>query len=354
MRKIQFILFGAWLITACQQEVSITEESNDCQSIYLSAMVESNAKSRAPYLYTAPNSTEPDGKLYTTVLASSTKQAFTHVSGSDGTDNGVVAIHTQANFDNNTPQLLKDAVYPKSGTPVYFIGLHPQTRWEVNNGGTQAAITIDGSQDVMFAPRIEGTYAQDNTLNSQVLPFKHLLTWLKINIKAEDETTIAAWGKITNMKITSKDKVMIDLGAEYSNLNCVSYSYADNNNTLLPVRYIENDNVFPGANGYSMKQSFDKVAYVLCTPVEATEKTVVDGVDVTTAEYTLHIETEKRKIELPIDLKKNNDTYFTGNTRSRHFTLNLTFKMGNTIVITATLEVTDWKYGGMTDEDVSI
>jgi hypothetical protein len=57
---------------------------------------------------------------------------------------------------------------------------------------------------------------------------------------------------------------------------------------------------------------------------------------------------------LPIDLKTDDDTYFSENTRSKHFTLNLTFKMGNTIVITATLQVTDWKYGGMTDEDVTV
>ena len=354
MKKILFILCSAWLMLACRQEASITEDGNDYRSIYLSAMVENTTESRAPYVYTVPNSTEMDGKLYTTVLASSNKIVFKHEDGANGTDNGTVAIHTQANFDNNTPQLLKDAVYPKTGTPVYFIGLHPQTGWEVNDAGTQAAITIDGSQDVMFARRIVGTYAQNNSLNSQALPFQHLLTWLKINIKAEDETTIAAWGKITSMKITSKDKVVIDLGAEESNTACVSYDFSANDNELLPVRYVANDNEFPGTDGYAMKQSFDKVAYVLCAPVDATEKTVVEGEDVTTAEYILHIETEKRKIELPIDLKTNDDTYFSENTRSKHFTLNLTFKMGNTIVITATLQVTDWKYGGMTDEDVTV
>ena len=350
MKKILFILCSAWLMLACRQEAFITEDSNDCQSIYLSAMVENHAPSRAPYVYTAPNSTNSDGKLYTMVLASSDQTAFKHVNGSNGANDGVVAIHTEANFDNNTPQLLKDAVYPKSGTPVYFIGLHPQTGWQVNAEGTQAAITIDGSQDVMFAPRIYGTYAND----SKSLPFNHLLTWLKINIKAEDATTIAAWGKITSMKITSNDKVVIDLGAQDSNLDCVSYGYSDNDNTLLPVRYVANDNEFPGTDGYTMKTSFDNVAYVLCAPVDATEKDVVEGKDVTTAEYTLHIETEKRKIELPIDLKKNNDTFFTENTRSKHFTLNLTFKMGNTIVITATLQVTDWKHGGTSNNDVFI
>lgn len=352
MKKITFAIFGLWLMVACQQEISVAEDSKERGAIYLSAMVENQVESKAPYQYTAPNSANADGKLYTTVLASSEKTVFKHDSNANGTGDGVVSIHTQANFDNNTPQLLKDAVYPKQGTPVYFIGLHPQTGWTVNDDGTNATIQIDGSQDVMFAPRIVGTYAQDNTsLNAQQLAFKHLLTWLKVKIKAEDDQTIAAWGKIKKMTITSKNTISVDLSKENSDLTCVSYS----NDVQLPLYYVHDDSEFPGTVGYTMTTSGGE-AYVLCTPVDATATTVVDGKDVETAEYILHIETEKRVLDLPIDLRKNSNTdgYFTESTRSRCFTLNLTFKMGNTIVITATLEVTDWKYGGTTDKDIDI
>ena len=71
----------------------------------------------------------------------------------------------------------------------------------------------------------------------------------------------------------------------------------------------------------------------------------IDGVDVEIPEYTLHIETDNRKIELPIDLRRNADQYFMGSTRARCFTLNLTFKVGSTILVSA--EIEDWTFGGM-------
>lgn len=364
MKKIAWVLFSIWWLVACQQELPVAEENKEGGPIYLSAVVESQTASRAPYTYTVPNSTNA-GKLYTTVLASSVFEngaySFKHVEGNNGEHGGMVSIHTDANFESETPQLLANAVYPPEGTPVYFIGLHPQNTWNVNDAGTQASLTIDGSQDAMFAPRIEGTYAQDDQLNTEQFTFKHLLTWLRIKIKAEDEataasgTTIKAWGKIKNMKITSKNQIMIDLSAVTNNtLECVSYSESTGYTGFLPIRYVKDDTEFPGTEGYELKPEWDEVAYVLCTPVNATETVYDDNVneDVETAEYTLHIETENRTVGLPIDLKKNDTEYFTGNTRSHFFTLALNFKMGNTIVITATLEVSDWQYGGTGTGDI--
>ena len=59
---------------------------------------------------------------------------------------------------------------------------------------------------------------------------------------------------------------------------------------------------------------------------------------------------------VPIDLKVNASEYFGEDevndttTRSRCFTINLTFKMGNTIVVTA--DVTDWDLGGGADVEM--
>lgn len=370
MKKIAWVLFSIWCLVACQQESPVPEANKEGGPIYLSALVENQAASRAPYNYTVPNSANVDGKLHTTVLASSVFEngtyRFKHENGYNGLSGEIVSIHTHANFESETPQLLANAVYPIQGTPVYFIGLHPQDAWIVNDAGTQANLTIDGSQDAMFAPRIEGTYAQDNqTINTEQLIFKHLLTWLKIKIKAEDEetadagTTIKAWGKIKSMKITSKDQVTIDLSSATNNtLEVVSYGQSTGSTGLLPIHYRKDDEEFPGTAGYELQSDWDEVAYVLCAPVQATAKKydINEGKDVETAEYTLHIETENRKVELPIDLRKNDKNdgteYYTGDTRSRFFTLALNFKMGNTIVITATLEVTDWKYGGTGNGEV--
>lgn len=49
-------------------------------------------------------------------------------------------------------------------------------------------------------------------------------------------------------------------------------------------------------------------------------------------------------MEVPIDLRVNSTSFYEGSTRAKCFTLNLNFKMGNTIVVTA--NVADWTLGG--------
>ena len=87
MKKIAWVLFSIWWLVACQQELPVAEENKEGGPIYLSAVVESQTASRAPYTYTVPNSTNA-GKLYTTVLASSVFEngaySFKHVEGNNG------------------------------------------------------------------------------------------------------------------------------------------------------------------------------------------------------------------------------------------------------------------------------
>lgn len=365
------IILGIILITACRKD-DIPKSIGEGSPIYLSAVAEGSDVTRTPYEYTVPNDSE-DGVLHAAIWASSyrsgTEGNYTYtypnpnppLNGKNGIGDtaGQVAIHATADFDSGYPQLLDQAVYPQSGTPVFFVGLHPQTGWESNN--EKATFTFDGSQDVMFAPRIEGKYADTSTNDNLVfdvpeLKFWHLLTWLKVRMVAEDEDTMKAWGEITSVKITSRNQVNIDISREDDmtegkiNLGCITYMDSGNNG-LLPLRAVGSNDVFPSSSGYQLKyiQYGDniknhEVAYVLCSPVIAVESTVEDGKDVTVPEYTLHIETKNRKIELPIDLMRNDTNFYIGDTRAKCFTLNLTFKMGNTIVVTA--EVEDWKLGG--------
>lgn len=353
-----------WL-TSCQKE-NLLNSCIDGAPIYLSAITEHSTDTRAPYEYTSPNDGE-NGVLHAAIWASSfgnDGNGYTYpnpappLNGKNGTggNKNQVAIHATADFDSDAPQLLNQAVYPKAGTTVFFVGLHPQSGWSVNADANKANFKFNGSNDVMYAPRIKGQYAEsDNTevINVPELQFHHLLTWLKVRIKAENDEVIAAWGKITKMEISSDIEVEIDLsdkqlnnGAEVSD-GVFDFSKCKFSNPgKLNLYKAGSDDVFATSTGYTMStaNSQDELAYVLCSPVDAIATKVVDGKDVTAPEYTLYIETENRRVELPIDLKKNANEYYTGNTRGKHFTLNLTFKIGNTIIVTARAD--DWEFGG--------
>ena len=364
MRRFIYIILTALCATGCQKDI-LPSDNPESSLVYLSAIAESNTTTRTPYQYTAPNENE-DGVLRAAIWASSygnDKDGYRYPSlgfnGKNGTGEyeNKVAIHTTANFDSGEPQLLNEAVYPRTGTVVFFTGLHPQTNWQINGDNNKASFTFDGSQDVMYAPRRQGRYAQDNTtFDVPQLLFHHLLTWFKVYIKAENEDAVSAWGKIKTMTITSKTKVEIDLSDQ--NPNAAEKNVTDGDfhfskctfseDGRLPLHKAGSDEVFPDSNGYTLTTtSNDMVAYVLCAPVKGVKTTVENLIDVTVPEYTLYIETDTRKIELPIDLKLDEDTYFTGaasDARGKYFTLNLTFRMGNTVLVTAQAE--DWKLGG--------
>lgn len=371
MKEIIYIILAAVLLAGCQKE-DFNDPSSVGSLIYLSATTENSTPiTRTPYEYTVPND-QPDGILNTAIWASSfysAQNGYTYpnpnppLNGKNGTGANAnqVAIHATAHFDSGSPQLLDQAVYPQSGTPVFFVGLHPNSNWSSDAEGKTANFKFNGSQDVMFAPRIEGQYADESTLNNPVfdvpeLNFRHLLTWMKIKVVAESQNAMSAWGKIKDIKITSQNQLSVDINrgdianGVFDFKKQVSYSASADHSGYLPLYKTGTNNVFPDAGGYQLKYypevtAPQEVAYVLCSPVDALETVVEDGVDVKYPEYTILIETENRKVSVPIDLKINETTYFTSNTRAKCFTLNLTFKMGNTIVVTG--DIVDWTLGGV-------
>lgn len=112
--------------------------------------------------------------------------------------------------------------YPESGT-VYCVGLYPFSTSEWTNtdasgaaSNTHASHAIDGTQDLMFAPEIEGTWAN----RFETLAFTHQLTWLKINVIAENSRAISAWGNITDITVTSPgNKLTVDLSTGTASCN---------------------------------------------------------------------------------------------------------------------------------------
>lgn len=374
----------------------VPEQADEGSRIWLSAAVEAPQVTRSPYV---PDK-DPDADTYhpasdnvlsADVWGSTTGYLFKHEidpedgdpydgNGKDGSDDTKVAIHTSASFRSGDPQLLSAAIYGKDGDaapPVYFVAFHPNgwTTTDGDSAGKVAAYTLDGNDDVMFAPQVSGHYATDYALSPE-LYFRHLLTWLRIEMKAENETVSNSWGLLKSITVRSNSTVTVDLtsdaynaGGEYkfdditfSGETDMKFYRTDEEEVfegnVMTVRKVFTDDVFPESGGYLIPGKPDvatddiapvEVAYVMCAPVDATETTVVDGNDVPSAEYVITINTEKRTVTVPVDLHYAADTPYVGSTRRKQFTLSLLFKMGNTVSVATS--VTDWVPGGVVVSD---
>lgn len=374
-----YLICGLGLLFAACRKETAEDSAPSAERIYLRATVANRTATRAPYYITAPQREKP---LVADVWASTTPYEFKNVPGANGQNNTDVALHTTAKFTNGTGQLLYDAVYPNQGNTsalVYFVGLHP-TGWTTPAAGDPltgktAACTFTGCEDVMFAPQISGKYAENvDEKDWPEFRFHHLLTWLKVRIKADGEAVSEAWGKLKSLKIESKYTVTVDL-REKNDKNAAYDPAKPEERVAFPDDATPRTKEFdfyktgtdqafvnPGdeKSWYELPyddRNVDTVAYVLCAPVDATDEidTGGDGTLAKTTEYTLLVETEFRKVEVPVDLRMEKPSspdveqpYFEGSTMSRQFIINLLFKMGNNIAVSAA--VTDWQTGGLGSE----
>ena len=376
LRKTLYIVVTVLIcLNACQDDEHMIIRSEG-KPIYLSASLEGKPMTRSPYApggtgaYSSPT---PETPLHTDVWASTTPNLFTREYDSEGKpldgsgDDARVAIHTDATFQSGDPQLLRAAIYPKNNT-VSFVAFSPISTvgqgWADDNG-EYALYTFDGNDDVMFAPQVQGTYATDYS-KSPTLSYHHLLTWLRIEMKAESKEVADSWGKISAMTIKSKNHVKINLkpgaytdGAyNFDDSEAISYS----NEIDMPFYKTVEKESYDGAQVTMVKKYTDDVftnveipyleteemAYVLCAPVIGTDKKVVDGVDVDAEEYVISIKTDKRTVDIPVNLRHKVDGVeqpFLESTRGTQFTLTLNFKMGNTIYLTSSIQ--DWIVGGL-------
>lgn len=360
-----FVLAGMMACTNDTPGIRPTDE--EASRIYLSAGVGGPVvSSRTPYQYEVPTMTQP---LDVSVWASTTMGNFEN-KGENGSY-GTVAIHTQAHFQSGAPQLLGQAIYPKNdNTPVHFVGFHPKSsdtdKWTLQNNNNSASFTFTGKEDVMFAPQISGAYDTAYE-NSPTFHFRHLLTWLRIEMIADmDEEDVEnrkavaeAWGEIVSMTISSKNQVTVNnLSEDVFNSSNVIFS---GEATDMNLYHIGTDVVFPGADSQMIPyEKLTEVAYVLCAPVDGDDMqySVDEGKEVKVPEYTLHVKTTKRDVHIPIDLmKKDGDAVspFTENTMGYQFVIQLNFKMGNVIGVSAAISLdanTDWFTHGTGSTDL--
>ena len=354
MKKILYIfLFMMFAVMACDR----MEDARDVHSIYIDVCTEDEsnaAETKAPYLATVPSSSDP---LEAKVLVSTTSYEYP-ATGEDGSESysGKIAVHTDARFTNASSQLLNGALYngDEAKQPmVYFSALHPQTGWYVSgtSGSTdyKASFTFNGSQDVMFAPQTTGKYKDHNP----ELEFKHLLTYIRLSVYAENEAVSNAWGDITSIKIRNtadmgdgSGKVTVDLSKKYDATAVEFETYQDHQTPFYGngTNDVFQDRIIP----YPATNK-EEVAYTLISPVMAKSKDSFNA-DLLIPEFEIVIVTEKRSAIVIVDLMNQSEAtdfdqkYYSGSTMGKQFTVTLKFTMGNTVAAQA--KISSWKTGG--------
>lgn len=378
MRRIIHISLLICLISCQQNGLDAVQVG---APIYVAASVGGSTMTKAPYMPMdnkghMVETPSPEHPLKTDVWGSTTSYIFTEefydqekTRPWDGSDeSGKVAIHTDATFQSGDPQLLRAAIYNKNTKPtVYFVAFSPISqgaeKWVASEDGKSASFVFSGNDDVMFAPQVQGTYATDYS-KSPVLSYRHLLTWLRVEMQAESKEVSDSWGAIKSMTIRSNSNVKIDLQKEAYN-NDGTYNFENvvfSEETDLNFYKTIEEESYDGAQ-VTMKKKFtdevftdikvpylkkEELAYVLCAPVVGTDKKVVDGEEIDAEEYVITISTDKRNVAIPVDLRhmvSGEVQPFLGSTRCMQFTLSLNFKMGNTIYLTSSVQ--DWKVGGL-------
>lgn len=388
MRRIIHISLLICLISCQQNGLDAVQVG---APIYVAASVGGSTMTKAPYMPMDNQghmieTPSPEYPLMTDVWGSTEAYEFTEkfydpeekTRPWDGSDeSGKVAIHTDATFQSGDPQLLRAAIYNKNTKPtVYFVAFSPIShgaeKWVASDDGKSASFVFSGNDDVMFAPQVEGRYAQEFS-KSPLLHFRHLLTWLRIEFKAESKEVSDSWGAIQSMTIRTKNKVTVDLTEDAYQKDPFAYDFDGQDNIVFSndadmyfYKVVEEDSyvgsqvtvvkkytddIFPqaGINKNVPYLQTEELAYVLCAPVKGQGKIVENGEEVDSPEYYIDLVTQKRTVSIPIDLRVLDNTAkevaFMGSTRGLQFTITLNFKMGNTIYLTSSVQ--DWKVGGL-------
>lgn len=132
--------------------------------------------------------------------------------GTGGTAPTFLPCRSSAHFTSSTLTYPADALrYPADNvTPVYCIGLYPQSGWTPNGAGTSVTHAIDGETDLMFASERSGN---GSTLITPLV-FNHMLTWLKLCICAHEADAIESWGAVTELSVQNPgDQITVTLGS---------------------------------------------------------------------------------------------------------------------------------------------
>lgn len=243
--------------------------------------------------------------------------------------------------------------FPSPEFKVYMIGLTPYD-YTVDPSAETAKITIDGRQDVMYAPEVVTTKLEVQNLKFASLDFEHKLTKLELRARADGQAAIDKFGKITKLELLeSNDAAGTKVVGIYPDITVKlatgETTAAGTLNTAFPWynMSVDEDDVVSYSdvtyvNGkYKLTTDATRIAYTLIPAMKA-------GVAAGDFELKLKISYTgdddvpmTKEVEVNLKDKEGND--FAGSTKGYSFLITLNFSDGE---INAVATVQEWYEGG--------
>jgi len=317
--KIRYILLGLPLMAACSDiEPVATPETVGTTAVVISdTFGDTKASVRAEaYTETVPSES---AKLLADIWYSTTMWKYPgNTYGTKGVSDDGLSIDAHRTITYQGPSITnsdltgdqKAIKYP-AGKTLYSVGLYPQGKWKpIPPDSTQAQATVDGIQDLMYAPQISGTQA--DPLSAKAQQFAHQLCWIKIRLRSRDLTAGETWGKVDTVQIKTLPTAEVD----FENGN-VTFSGTETYLTVL-------DSAATG--GMKMPIMSTEVGSVMVSPITASPY-----------EYTVRVVCQHHTKEVTVPLTNNTGTAYTGNTAGKVFVITLYFSPLSTIEFTASL-----------------
>lgn len=226
------------------------------------------------YYETVPTESHP---LFADVWFSTDSGSYPGTRGASKPDN-YIDVHRQIEYMDGSSTYPKpvDNVYLQypldESVPVYCVGFYPQDAWSVSDDGLRATATVNGKDDLMFATQIEGKKQDGDFLSSKQQLYRHLQTWIKVSVHADESVSPEAWGKITRIRVRSKANMTVTLG------NTTDGAPVCGEGDTWITAYEAGEE-----GGHAFNTTVEEIGSVFVTPVTGTEGTpAVCDIEVTT------------------------------------------------------------------------
>lgn len=302
MMKKKAIYIGLTIVaalTGCTRKLADDSSQNSERIAVCAGIGEPSIVTRAEYIYTTPSEEHP---LDAQVWFSADPAEFAN-SGSATS----LPRHSEIEFVSGEMTFPTTDILPyASGSSTYAVGFWPKTAaWNANGAYTQVTCAIDGTDDLMFAPKIEATEGNHFT-TAAPLTFGHLLTWVKIRVTAANSEAITAWGNITDIIVSSSTSLTVTLGN-----GSVAY------NTLGTITGYSN------VTGTALTTNSQELCSLFCAPTD-------------NAQYTIKVksanEPEGKSVDVNLtDLGGSSIGSGFNATKGKEFIITLTFQPFNMI-----------------------
>ena len=346
------------MLAACSSDNDIDNASGNDEeyAITLAAGIGGlTTSSRAAETYndTVPSSTSP---LAADVWLSSDRGVYIHKADdyvtSTHAGNDEYHLHHQMTYTSgqltflNASSVKNLLLYSVDKTKrTYIVGFYPQNVFSLvgsegdSDYGKTAEASVDGRTDLMFAPEVYGSRVTTEKIARQ--DFKHILTWLKVCARAENEEAVNSWGRIIGLKLkNAKTNVTVDLST--TDINTLRPTFTGDTDMNFDRKDNGNSGTISEENYYPLTTYITEMADILCAPVEINNPSEDNA---GTAEYTLEVTTTGGVVkEVPVQLSRDYDGNNIDNghyTASELYVISLVFGLSPTISASCSLQEWD-------------